>query len=80
MDLAYSALGGLHLESRNWRIHTLIIDHSTPILMRVYRSDPWLWSLFSRDMFAHINKKGMEVVVHFLFSRLNSHLAYEEFR
>jgi len=35
---------------------------------------------FTRDMFALINKKGMEVVVHFLFSRLNSHLAYEEFR
>ena len=33
-----------------------------------------------RDMFALINKKGMEVVMHFLFSRLNSHLAYEEFR
>lgn len=33
-----------------------------------------------RDMFALINKKGMEVVMHFLFSRLDSHLAYEEFR
>ena len=33
-----------------------------------------------RDMFAHINKKGSEVVLHFLFSRLDSHMAYEEFR
>ena len=35
---------------------------------------------FQKDMFVHINKKGSEIVLHFLFSRLNSHLAYEEFR
>ena len=34
----------------------------------------------SKDMFAHINKKGSEVVMYFLFSRLDSHMAYEEFR
>ena len=33
-----------------------------------------------RDMFNLPNKKGMEVILHFLFSQLNSHLAYEEFR
>ena len=33
-----------------------------------------------RDMFTHINKKGMEVVLQFLFSRLDCHLAYEDFR
>ena len=33
-----------------------------------------------KDIFAHINKKGSEVVLHFLFSRLDSHTAYEEFR
>ena len=33
-----------------------------------------------RDMFAHINKKGSEIVLYFLFSRLDSHMAYEEFR
>ena len=36
--------------------------------------------LFCREMFAHINKKGMEVTLQFLFNRLDSHLAYEEFR
>lgn len=35
---------------------------------------------FHRDMFVHINKKGSEIVLHYLFSRLNSHLSYEEFR
>ena len=34
----------------------------------------------SKDTFAHINKKASEVVMHFLFTRLDSHLAYEEFR
>lgn len=33
-----------------------------------------------KDMFSHINKKGSEVVLHYLFSRLDSHMAYEEFR
>lgn len=33
-----------------------------------------------REMFSHINKKGMEVILHFLFSKLDSHVAYEEFR
>lgn len=36
--------------------------------------------VLARDMFSHINKKGSEVVLHFLFTRLDSHLAYEEFR
>lgn len=36
--------------------------------------------VLSKDMFTHINKKGSEVVLHFLFSRLDSHVAYEEFR
>ena len=31
-------------------------------------------------MFSHINKKAMEVVLHFLFSKLDSNLSYEEFR
>lgn len=31
-------------------------------------------------MFIHINKKGMEVILHYLFNRLDSHIAYEEFR
>ncbi|KAL5482190.1 hypothetical protein EMCRGX_G022485 [Ephydatia muelleri] len=35
---------------------------------------------FTRDMFVHINKKGMEVAMHFLFSKLDSHVTYEEFR
>ena len=35
---------------------------------------------FSRDMFTQLNKKGSEVVLHFLFNRLDSSLAYEEFR
>jgi HAUS augmin-like complex subunit 6 len=34
----------------------------------------------NRDMFVLPNKKGMEVVMHFLFNRLDSHLCYEEFR
>lgn len=34
-----------------------------------------------RDMFSVPPQKlGMEVVLHFLFSQLNSHLCYEEFR
>ena len=33
-----------------------------------------------KDMFKHINKKGSEVVMHFLFNTLDSHAAYEEFR
>ena len=33
-----------------------------------------------REMFIHINKKGMEVILHYLFNRLDSHIAYEEFR
>ena len=33
-----------------------------------------------REMFCHINKKGMEVTLHYLFNKLDSHLAYEEFR
>lgn len=32
------------------------------------------------DMFALPNKKAMEVVMHFLFTRLHPQLAYEEFR
>lgn len=36
---------------------------------------------FFRDMFSVPPQKlGMEVVLHFLFSQLNSHLCYEEFR
>ena len=35
---------------------------------------------FRREMFCHINKKGMEVTLHFLFNRLDSHITYEEFR
>lgn len=35
---------------------------------------------FQKDMFVHINKKGSETVLYFLFSKFNSHLAYEEFR
>lgn len=37
------------------------------------------WLIFS-DMFALPNKKAMEVVMHFLFTRLHPQLAYEEFR
>jgi len=36
--------------------------------------------VFNRDMFALPNKKAMEVVMHFLFTRLHPQLAYEEFR
>jgi HAUS augmin-like complex subunit 6 len=35
---------------------------------------------FCKEMFGHINKKGMEVTLHYLFNRLDSHIAYEEFR
>ncbi len=35
---------------------------------------------FEKDMFVHINMKGSEVILHFLFSKLDSHLSYEEFR
>ena len=35
---------------------------------------------FEKDMFVLINKKGSEVILHFLFSKLDSHLSYEEFR
>lgn len=35
---------------------------------------------FTKDMFAHINKNGCELVCHFLFSKLDSRLAYEKFR
>lgn len=31
-------------------------------------------------MFIRPNRKGMETVLHYLFTQLNSHLAYEEFR
>lgn len=37
-------------------------------------------TIISREMFCHINKKGMEVILHYLFNKLDSHLAYEEFR
>ena len=36
--------------------------------------------VFVSDMFALPNKKAMEVVMHFLFTRLHPQLAYEEFR
>ena len=35
---------------------------------------------FEKNMFVHINKKGSEVVLHFLFSKLDSRSAYEDFR
>ncbi|CAI8048315.1 HAUS augmin-like complex subunit 6, partial [Geodia barretti] len=35
---------------------------------------------FCKEMFGHINKKGTEVILHYLFNRLDSHIAYEEFR
>ena len=35
---------------------------------------------FEKDMFEHINKKGSEAVLHFLFSKLDPHLSYEVFR
>ena len=35
---------------------------------------------FNKDMFAHINRKGSEVVLHFLFSKLDSKRASEEFK
>ena len=47
---------------------------------------PFLFSNFQSscpifsDMFALPNKKAMEVVMHFLFTRLHPQLAYEEFR
>ena len=33
-----------------------------------------------KDMFEHINKRGCEAVVHFLFSRLDPKLSSEVFR
>ncbi|KAK2564631.1 HAUS augmin-like complex subunit 6 [Acropora cervicornis] len=36
--------------------------------------------VFNRDMFVLPNKKAMEVVIHFLFTRLHPQLAYEELR
>ena len=36
--------------------------------------------IFLRDMFVLPNKKAMEVVMHFLFTRLHPQLAYEELR
>lgn len=35
---------------------------------------------FDKDMFVHINKKGSEVVLHLLFSKLDPHWAYKSFR
>lgn len=35
---------------------------------------------FSRDMFEHINKKGSEAVLHFLFSVLDPSLSSDAFR
>lgn len=35
---------------------------------------------FERDMFEHMNKKGSEAVVHFLFTRLDPRLSSEVFR
>ena len=35
---------------------------------------------FEKDMFEHINKKGSEAVLHFLFSKLNPQLSNEMFR
>lgn len=36
--------------------------------------------VFEKDMFEHINKKGSEAVLHFLFSKLDPNLAHETFR
>ena len=33
-----------------------------------------------KDMFEHINKKGSEAVLHFLFTKLNPSLSNEAFR
>lgn len=35
---------------------------------------------FEKDMFEHINKKGSEAVLHFLFTELDPHLSSEVFR
>ena len=35
---------------------------------------------YNKDMFAHINRKGSEDVLHFLFSKLNPKRASEEFK
>ncbi len=35
---------------------------------------------FNKDMFSHINRKGSEEVLHFLFSKLNPKRASEEFK
>lgn len=35
---------------------------------------------FVKEMFEHINKKGSEAVLHFLFSKLDPHLSSEVFR
>lgn len=36
--------------------------------------------IFERDMFEHINKKGSEAVLHFLFFKLDPHLSIDVFR
>ena len=49
------------------------------ILYRMHFNPMSPYSL-PREMFYHINKKGMQTIVHYLFNRLDSHIAYEEFR
>ena len=62
----------------------LTIDIASVIFLATentfYLSHIILIALYFSDMFALPNKKAMEVVMHFLFTRLHPQLAYEEFR
>ncbi|XP_068694328.1 uncharacterized protein [Montipora foliosa] len=64
-----------HLDLREITFTNLLLLDFNPVKMESkYRV------VFNRDMFVLPNKKAMEVVMHFLFSRLHPQLAYEEFR
>ncbi|KAL9987039.1 hypothetical protein ACROYT_G001274 [Oculina patagonica] len=64
-----------HLDLREITFtNLLLLDFNPAEMESKYRV------VFNRDMFALPNKKAMEVVMHFLFTRLHPQLAYEEFR
>ncbi|XP_032228534.2 mucin-12 [Nematostella vectensis] len=63
------------LDTREIFFTNLLLLGFDPDAMEAKESIP-----FNRDMFVLPNKKGMEVVMRFLFAQLNAQMAYEEFR
>ena len=69
-----SAAGDLLEVRKSWLTTMVLLGFDSAACEKKFKV------VLEKDMFVHINKKGCEVVLHFLFTRLDSHIAYEEFR